>query len=296
MLVNWVKETVSGTPGVGSISLGGAFDTSFLAISQAYEDGDPLYYTVEDGSNREEGIGTYESTGNLLLRTTPLKTMDSGVYDNTSPTAISLTSAAIVGIAGLAQTQFGKARTIETTNKYFIAGNINYLGDTGAKGGGAFTASSGRITARYYFFPHRTLITTLGAEVHTVSAGGNFDLAIYSVKDGSLAGGNLLASTGNLSTTASGLVSATLGTPLNIAAGWYLFLAKVDNTTATFSGARPANGRFSMQPDGGIGTGRGAHIINYWNTTYATAFLSTIDAYGAPGGSTGWETPEGVMS
>ncbi len=295
MLANQIKETVSAAPLLGDILLGGKFSNKYIAFSQKFEDGDPVYYKAEDGDDSELGIGIYNSTADSITRTTPLETTDSGVYDDTSPAVISLTSATIVHVVGLAQTQNGKARVIESTDKYFTADNIIYLGDLG-KGGGAFTAAAGRITARYYYFAHRTLITTLGAEVRTASASGNFDISIYGLKPGSINGGDLLSSTGNLATDATGVISATLGTPLNLAAGWYLCLVKVDNTTAEFAGARPASSRFILMPKGGESTGRGAHMANYWNTTYTDAFLSTIDGYGAPAGSTPWETPEAIMS
>lgn len=294
MLANFVQETTA-TTGTGAITLAGAV-SGFAAFSAQYEDGDVLYYTIESGTSREFGVGTFTLSGTTLARTTVLETLVAGTIDSTSPAAISLTGTSTISVSGLAQTQFSKPRVVDATNKYFIANNFIEINDTSAKGGGAFSASGGRITARAYFFAHRTKITTLGAEVNTTSAGGLFNLALYSSKAGSIAGGNLLDSTGDLSTASAGLVSATLGSPLDLAAGWYWLLAKVDNTTAAFAGARPASGRFILQPDSGIATGRGAHLINYWDTTYATGFLSTVDGYGVPDGSTGWETPEAIMS
>ena len=179
MLANFVKETVSGTPGIGDISLGGKFDASFIAVATVFADGDVFYYSVEDGNDRELGIGTYEVTGDKVLRTTPLETIDSGVYDNTSPAAISLTSAAIITITALSQAMNGKARLTDATYKYFHPDNFSTYETTSAKVGGACSASAGRITARPIYFKHRTLITTLGAEINTVDTGQLFNLAIY---------------------------------------------------------------------------------------------------------------------
>jgi len=95
---NWVKESVSGTPGTGTIDLGGA-EAGFIQFEDAFVTADTVHYSIVDGNNREIGIGTL-TTGTpwTLARTTPLETLDSGTYDDTSPTAISLTSAAIVSV------------------------------------------------------------------------------------------------------------------------------------------------------------------------------------------------------
>lgn len=103
-LADWVKETVSGTPGTGTITLGGAV-AGFCRFQDNFVTTDKVFYAIEDGNNREEGYGTL-TTGSpwTLARTTPLRTIDAGVFDNTTPSAISLTSAAIVGIAAAADT------------------------------------------------------------------------------------------------------------------------------------------------------------------------------------------------
>ena len=104
-LADWIKETVTGTPSTGTITLGGAYSTAFCRFQDQFVTGDKIYYSIEDGNNREEGYGTL-TTGTpwTLARTTVLRTIDAGVFDNTAPSAISLTSAAIVGIAGSADT------------------------------------------------------------------------------------------------------------------------------------------------------------------------------------------------
>ena len=103
-LADWVKETVSGTPGTGTITLGGAV-TGFCRFQDNFTTGDKVYYSIEDGNNREEGYGTL-TTGSpwTLARTTILRTISAGTFDNTTPSALSLTSSAIVGIAAAADT------------------------------------------------------------------------------------------------------------------------------------------------------------------------------------------------
>ena len=102
LVANWVKQGVSGTPGTGTISFG-SVPAGFIGFDQAFSTGNTVHYTIEDGDDREIGIGTL-TTGSpwTMARTTVLETLDGGVYDNTSPTAISLTSAAVVGVAPVA--------------------------------------------------------------------------------------------------------------------------------------------------------------------------------------------------
>lgn len=103
-LADWVKETVTGTPGTGTITLGGA-QPGFCRFQDNFVTGAKVYYTIHDGNNKEEGYGTL-TTGTpwTLARTTVLRTIDAGVFDDTSPAALSLTSSAIVGISGSADT------------------------------------------------------------------------------------------------------------------------------------------------------------------------------------------------
>lgn len=73
ILADRVKETTTST-GTGSITLAGA-KTGFQAFSAAIGNGNTTYYCIADqgGANWEVGIGTYNSTGNLLARTTVLE-------------------------------------------------------------------------------------------------------------------------------------------------------------------------------------------------------------------------------
>lgn len=118
LMNNWVRESVSGVPGTGTITLGGN-EIGFIKFEDAFVTTDVVHYAIEDGNNREMGIGTL-TTGSpwTLARTTVLETLVSGTYDNTSPTAITLTSAAIVGIAGMTDmpgTIVGSAITEDNT-------------------------------------------------------------------------------------------------------------------------------------------------------------------------------------
>ena len=59
-----VKET-SITSGTGSVTLAGAFG-GFQSFSSAIGDGNKTYYTIENDTRWEVGIGTYTSSSNSL--------------------------------------------------------------------------------------------------------------------------------------------------------------------------------------------------------------------------------------
>ncbi len=92
---NWILEDTV-TTGQGTISLGGNI-TGFVAFGDFFSDGNTVKYVIEDGNNREIGIGIYTVSGDTLSRATILETLVAGTFDNTSPVAITLSGSAIVG-------------------------------------------------------------------------------------------------------------------------------------------------------------------------------------------------------
>lgn len=68
VLPDWVWETTT-TTGTGAYTLGGAV-TNYRPFSSQLSNGDTCYYSCWDGTNFEEGVGTYTSAGNTLTRTT----------------------------------------------------------------------------------------------------------------------------------------------------------------------------------------------------------------------------------
>lgn len=123
MLANWVKQATS-TTGTGTITLGSA-ETGFIAFGDAFSDGDVVHYSIEDGNNREIGIGTYIASGPSLSRDTVLETLASGTFDNTSPTAISLSGSAIVSVVGSSFSQF-KAGSGEADSSGVVSSHNYY--------------------------------------------------------------------------------------------------------------------------------------------------------------------------
>lgn len=89
---DWCREYTN-TIGTGNIALIGELDGNSRFVN-AINTGH-VWYTLEDGSNRESGVGTFDGT-NTIERTTIHTTLVNGTYNDTSPPAISLTGNAIV--------------------------------------------------------------------------------------------------------------------------------------------------------------------------------------------------------
>jgi len=84
------------TTGTGIVTLGTALDgyTDFKGGLQS--SGDVWYSLLSQNGSRECGIGTFNYTNNTLSRGTIHATLVNGVYDNTSPSPISLVGTTIV--------------------------------------------------------------------------------------------------------------------------------------------------------------------------------------------------------
>lgn len=97
MYIDWIKQRVSGTPGTGAITLSSALP-SYIPLSSDSRavEGALIHYSIEDGSNREVGIGTYSTTGPTLTRTVVYAKLEGGSYTENPGTPLNLTSAAIV--------------------------------------------------------------------------------------------------------------------------------------------------------------------------------------------------------
>jgi hypothetical protein len=96
---NLVKAT-SATTGTGTLTLSPM--TGWAAFSDAYANGDVVPYAIENGDNKEVGLGTV-GAGSTLARTTVLATLVSGTYDDTSPVAITLAGNSTVHSGPLAE-------------------------------------------------------------------------------------------------------------------------------------------------------------------------------------------------
>ncbi|MEJ1353106.1 MAG: hypothetical protein RPU39_00255 [Candidatus Sedimenticola sp. (ex Thyasira tokunagai)] len=103
---NWIQETVASAPGVGDISLGGAYSAKYLPFSVRVADGEVIRCSILDGNNREVGIYQYNSAGNTLTRMRIIETWVNGTLDVSAPSPVDLTAAAVVGVAATQNSTF----------------------------------------------------------------------------------------------------------------------------------------------------------------------------------------------
>jgi len=87
-----IQETTA-TAGTGTLAL--ALVTGWARFSDRFAANDPALYMIENGVNKEVGLGTVLA-GNQLARTTILGTIVGGVANWSSPTAITLAGTSTV--------------------------------------------------------------------------------------------------------------------------------------------------------------------------------------------------------
>lgn len=132
------KMSVTGTPGTGSITLNAAVAGFQTFAAAGVVDGEVVPYSIVDtGSAWEVGFGTYTAAGTSLARTTIL-------FSSNSNAAISMTSAANVGICALSE-QWAMAGGTVTANRPVID-----LTQTWNNAAVIFTAAKMDITATAY--------------------------------------------------------------------------------------------------------------------------------------------------
>jgi hypothetical protein len=193
---NLVKATTT-TTGTGTLTLSAL--TGWALFSAAYADGQVVPYAIENGDNKEVGLGTV-GAGNTLARTTVLATLVAGVYDDTSPVAITLAGNSTVhsgplaelftaseisglGTAATANTGTGGA-TVPLCNTYLTLGTIGITVGDGVTGNARLTLDgaagySRLITAATNGVPRAAFGCGSGAESGS-NSGSDFGLFLYS--------------------------------------------------------------------------------------------------------------------
>lgn len=96
MSANLVKQQ-SSTTGTGAILLDINVD-SFITFSSVVGNNEQVYYSIQDGDNREVGLGTYTSGSNTLTRTHLFETLVNGTHTRPGITPITLSGAAYISL------------------------------------------------------------------------------------------------------------------------------------------------------------------------------------------------------
>lgn len=230
MSASWVRQGTT-TATAGTITLNGTPADGFIGFSDAFTSGDWVAYVIEDGVNREVGIGTLTSgTDWTLSRQVIYETLVSGTYATyPSASAITLSGSAIVGIQATAMSVPSPSRNYNIGG----AGNNITWGDCqgGVNGyGGQLFPTVDRVfyQPRSFFYPR--IIGKLVATVTVADAGAQVKAGIYDASYDGLPNNRLAQVTIDTSTTGTKVVS--LGANLLLPPGVY-FIGIACNSIAT---------------------------------------------------------------
>lgn len=122
---DFIRESTT-TTGSGSITL--SQQLGWARFSDAFSVGDQVPYIIENGNNRETGIGTIISP-NVLSRTTVSTTLVGGVFDNTNPAPISLLGSSLVSCGPIVYTEDSSNITSGTIDNAVIGGTTPAAGN-----------------------------------------------------------------------------------------------------------------------------------------------------------------------
>lgn len=252
MKANWIKQTTA-TTGAGTMTLGAAV-TGFIALSDRSDllpDGAQVRYQIADGNDREEGIGTYTAAGTTLSRDTIIETLVAGVYDNTSPVAITLSGSATVAIAASANTAF------DGRGLQFSASRVCYPDNMAKLDSVNQTGTAGRIEyfPAYLLFPRS--LSSLAIECGVADAAAvDSRIGIWN-QNASALPGQLIYGSAALDLSAVAIVTEALPDALVLPAGIYWFGIRTDSATVGLASASISSGHVWGAPHGMRGdTGR----------------------------------------
>lgn len=239
MLGNWISETTA-TVGTGDITLGGASAADLLPFSSQFVNGDTVQYTISDRNSRESGIGLLTAGSQwTLARVQVYEKFEGGVYSQRPAVGIDLSGSALVSIDGVAQTLpniYRPQGTIDSTAMYQTppglwpnAGPYTFNG----KAGGEFSGGPNIIILMPCLLPDAQKITAMFLRVVTAVTGANARLGIYSAHPTTRLPDRLLADSGDISLSATGMVGNTLAAPVIVPRGLCYIADIGDDATAT---------------------------------------------------------------
>jgi len=231
MIANWVKESVS-AGGTGNLTLGGA-ETGLVSLDTAIGQDIAFVYTIEDGSNRECGVG-HLSAASTLVRDKILETLVSGTLDRSTPAAITVTTSAFVSIADAAQlVQPG----IPVSHDSDVDGVLSAcIKDQGNSTQGGLNAN------QTYFIIHYNAVAGMCSAIrYGVSSGASgtdMQLGIYSVGADGLPDKQLAVTTAKA--PAAGQNEDSLTSSIYLPVGW-IYIGAVHDSAVAYRGSNGGN-------------------------------------------------------
>lgn len=271
MQANWTKAATS-TVGTGDLTL--AAVTGFPTFGDVFSVGQIVAYSILTGNGEpvEEGIGCY-SAADTLTRTYVCGTYTGGVYDNTAPSAISLSGTYSViasNVRGMAPTlpqiDTGAAARYYSTPSHQLSTQ-------------ARAVTAGDLYAIPMLFNAGRPIDAFALEVTTLGASAVARCGLYSVGANGLPAKRLIESA-DIDCSTTGVKVSTFGA-VSIPPGWYYTLLV----------CRAANVSFRAY------NGGGADKINGINLLGQSAFNAPHTSARVAGWNTGWASmPETAPS
>lgn len=258
--MNGVYETTT-TSGTGTVTLSAVTGRPRFSDSGV---GTLVPYAIKDGNNWEWGIGKV-SASNTLARTKITATLVSGTYDNTSPTAITLSGSSadvyLSPISGAHPVSFRRLAS-DSGRKGFYPSHIA-------------TAPSGTLALaadRLYLFPIRIddnfSLTGAFVDMNTSGAASTkARIGIYRMDENGQPA-EVLVETGDIDTSVAAAVLSGSWSEINLSPDWY-FIGLVCSGTPTVV-AYPSSSAVMQTPLGIDGAaGSVLPIIGYFKTISA---------------------------
>jgi hypothetical protein len=232
MLGNWVRETTT-TTGTGDLTLSSV--SGYPTFNNVFSTSRYFAYAIlndSDGTPIECGIG-YLSASTTLVRSKITATYSSGTFDDTSPSAISLSSGTKrVICAGNADAILTPAKNVNrnssiSTNKYVSSQHVitSNASSTG------FTPVVNTLYLLPFWLCTSIEVDALCVRVGTGAATKSVRMGIYDI-DSTGHASKLLAETGSLSAATSSTEAVGTFTAIRLQPGWYYVAIVSDGTPA----------------------------------------------------------------
>ena len=264
MLANWVKCTTT-TSGVGNLTLSPV--TGFPTLDDVLSVGQIVAYSILNSNDQpvEEGIGAYSAT-NTLTRTYPCATYISSIYDNTAPSAASLTGTNTVILSSVR----GMAPTLPQINT--AAPTRYYSTPSHQMSATTRTVTAGDLVAVPFLYTAARPVDAFALEVTTAGAGAVARAGLYAVGANGLPAKRLIESA-DIDCSTTGVKVATFGA-VSIPPGWYytLFACKTANVSVRAFNGGGANTLFmtNMLGQSAFNSPYAYSRINGWNTGWTS--------------------------
>lgn len=237
MLANWARATTT-TTGTGNLTLSGV--SGFPTPNDVYATNLWFYYSILDdstGAPLECGIG-YLSASTTLVRQKVLATFASSVYDDTSPSAVSLASGTkLVVLSPLQHSLDVNIPWVDTavgTNNKAINNGAIAVGLSGSNGY-QFNGAD-RIECFPWKHTYGGEVNSFKIHVSTSDSGKIARVGLYEINTNGTPGDLIVEGSSTFDLSSNGMKTSTF-TARVIPPGWYFIAILSDTGTAQIVGS-----------------------------------------------------------